>query len=86
MKKYIVKKWINGNEISEWIFPERKWALDFYKRKKNQLKDERKNEDKIKKLEDEDEFAYTWYDVENEWEGLRKSIKWREVKEERRKK
>ena len=82
MKKYIGKKWINGNEICGWVFPDRKWAINFYKRKKSQLEEERKNENKITKLDDEDEWRYTRYDEENEYEEFIIHKKWKDVKNE----
>ena len=82
MKRYIVKRWINRNEDCGWVFPDRKWALNFYKRKKNQLKDERKNENKVKKLDDEDDWGYSRYDEENEYEEFFIHKKWKDVKNE----
>ena len=61
---------------------QREWALNFYKRKKNQLKDERKNENKITKLNDDDEWRYSRYDVENEYEEFVIHKKWKDVKNE----
>lgn len=83
MKKYIVKKWINGNQMCSWQFPDRNWCMNFYKRKKNQLKDERKNENKETKLNDEDEWGYSRYDEENEYEEFIIHKKWKDVKNEK---
>lgn len=87
MKKYIVQSWVNNEASDGWEFDNRKESLEFYKAKVKNLSKERKEENQqaLGKLKDEDEFTYTWFDVENEWEGLRKSKKWRDVKKEREK-
>lgn len=85
MKKYIVQRWVSGNPKDSWEFTNKKKSLDFYRRKKNGLSEERKKENKVAKLDDENEWGYSWIDVENGWEGLNTFKKWRKVKEERTK-
>lgn len=87
MPKFIVKGWVDGYVCDWWEFEDRKESLNFWKEKAHNITKERiaDNHQALIKFEDEDEYAYTWFDVEHEWEGLRKSKKWREVKEERTK-
>lgn len=85
MKKWAVVRWVNGEISNCQEFTNRKKSLDFYQRKKNGLNEERKKENKKAKLEDEDEWGYSWVDIENGWEGLNAFKTWGKVKEERAK-
>lgn len=87
MTKWIVKASVNRNICGNWEFEDKKESLEFWKKKVQNIAKERiaYNDQAQEKFKDESEFAYIWYDVENKWEGLRKSKKWREVKEEREK-
>ena len=85
MKKWAVVRWVNGEINNCQEFTDRKKSLDFYRRKKNGLNEERKKENKIERLNDEDERGYSWVDIENGWEGLNAFKTWAKVKEERAK-
>ena len=88
MKKYIVQSWVNGIPSDEWEFTNKKKSLEFYRRKKNGLNDERKKENKETRLDDKDEWGYSWNEVDNRWEqceGMNIFKKWSKVKEERKK-
>lgn len=88
MTKWIVKRWFNGYVTDRWEFEDRKESLDFWKEKAHNIAKERilDNHQALVKFDDEDECTYTWLDIENDWEGLRESKKWHEVKKERLKK
>lgn len=80
MKKYIVINWIDYAFCKEWGFEDQKESLDFYKNKINNLSKERKEDNKVLNLKDENSYGYTWQDQYGR--VLEFFKKWKDMKNE----
>lgn len=81
MKKYIVRNWIDYTFCKGWGFEDQKESLDFYKNKIDNLSKERKEDNKVLNLKDEDSYGYTWQDQYGR--VLEFFKKWKDVKNEK---
>lgn len=80
MKKYLVTNWIDYTYCKQWKFEDQKESLDFYKKKVDNLAKERKEDNKVLNLEDEDTYGYVWQDQYGR--VLQYFKKWKDVKNE----
>lgn len=82
--KYLVQSWVDYDASNSWEFDDRQESLEFYKTKVKNLSKERKEENQQRKvkMKDKETWGYTWYDCENDWEGLNNFKSWKEVKDE----
>lgn len=62
MKNYCVTNWVDFTFSKQWRFENQKESLDFYKNKVDNLSKERKEDNKVLNLEDEDSYGYVWQD------------------------
>lgn len=80
MKNYIVTNWVDFTFCKQWKFENQKESLDFYKNKVDNLPKERKEDNEVLKLEDEDSYGYVWQDQYGR--VLEFFKKWKDVKNE----
>lgn len=80
MKHYCVSCWINYTFCQQWKFENQEESLNFFKNKKDNLSKERKEDNKILNLEDEESYGYVWQDQYGRVIEVFK--KWKDVKNE----
>ena len=83
MKRWKVKRWVNGNLRNTWEFENKMESLKFYNKKINNINKERieKNRKATKKYKNDYEWDYIWIDTEGTQRQLMFKT-WRGVKEE----
>lgn len=78
--RYVVTYWVDYTCCNQWRFENQNESLDFYKKKVDNLAKERKEDNKILNLENEDSYGYVWQDQLGR--VLQYFKKWKDIKNE----
>ena len=80
MKNYRVTSWVDYRYCNQWRFENQEESLNFYKNKVDNLPKERKEDNKVLNLEEEDCYGYVWQDQYGR--VLEYFKKWKDIKNE----